>query len=74
MAIFKPEQQRDRRFEPRATVAEEELIRAAADRYGVNLSEFILRSARMAALDRPAKDKLGLRKLFQEQHVAKRRP
>lgn len=90
------EQQRDRRFQLRATALEEELIKVAAERQGVNVTEFILRSAReraeqtladqtrfvlddkqwkafMAALDRPAKDKPRLRKLFQERHVAKRR-
>lgn len=97
MAISTPEQQRDRRFQLRATAAEEELIKVVADRQGVSVTEFILRSAReraeqaladqtrfvlddrqwkafMAALDRPAKDKPRLRKLFQEHHVAKRRP
>lgn len=96
MAISTPEQPRDRRFQLRATAAEEELIKVAAERQGVNVTEFILRSARdraeqalsdqtrfvlddkqwksfLAALDRPAKDKPRLRKLFQEQHVAKRR-
>ena len=96
MAISTPEQQRDRRFQLRATPSEEELIKLAADRLGVNVTEFIMRSAReraeqtladqtrfvlddkqwkafMAALDRPARDSPRLRKLFQEQHVAKRR-
>jgi uncharacterized protein (DUF1778 family) len=68
----------------------------AAERQGVNVTEFIQGSARdkaeqaladqtrfvlgekqwkafLAALDRPAKDKPRLRRLFQEQHVARRR-
>lgn len=96
MSISTQEQQRDRRFQLRASAAEEELIKVAARRQGVNVTEFILRSARekaeqalaeqtrfvlddkqwkafMAALDRPAKDKPRLRRLFQERHVAKRR-
>ncbi len=96
MSISTPEQPRDRRFQLRATAAEEELIKVAADRQGVNVTEFILRSARekaeqaladqtrfvlddeqwkafMAALDRPAKEKPRLRRLFRERHVAKRR-
>lgn len=97
MAISTPEQQRDRRFQLRASAADEELIKVAADRQGVTVTEFILRSSRekaeqalsdqsrfvldekqwkafMVALDRPARDKPRLRKLFQERHVAKRRP
>jgi uncharacterized protein (DUF1778 family) len=96
MATSTPEQPRDRRFQLRATASEEELIKVAADRQGVNVTEFIMRSAReraeqalaeqtrfvlgdkqwrafLAALDRPAKDKPRLRRLFQEHHVAKRR-
>lgn len=95
MAVSTPDQPRDRRFQLRATASEEELIRVAADRQGVNITDFILRSARekaeqsladqtrfvldhkqwkafLAALDRPAKDKPRLRKLFKEPHVAKR--
>lgn len=68
----------------------------AADCQGVNVTEFIMRSACekaehaladrtrfvleekqwkafMAALDRPAKNKPRLSRLFKEQHVAKRR-
>ena len=45
MAISTPEQQRDRRFQLRATASEEELIKVAADRQGVNVTEFIMRSA-----------------------------
>jgi uncharacterized protein (DUF1778 family) len=46
MAVSTSEQQRDRRFQLRTTAAEEELIKVAADRQGVNVTEFILRSAR----------------------------
>ena len=46
MAISTPDQPRDRRFQLRATASEEELIKVAADRQGVNVTEFILRSAR----------------------------
>ena len=49
MAISTREQQRDRRFQLRATASEEELIKVAADRQGVNVTEFILRSARERA-------------------------
>ena len=96
MAISTPEQPRNRRFQLRATASEEQLIKVAADRRGVNVTEFIIRSACekaedaltdrtrfvleqkqwkafMAALDRPAKDKPRLSRLFKEQHVAKRR-
>ncbi len=96
MAISTPEQPRNRRFQLRATASEEQLIKVAADRHGVNVTEFIIRSACekaedaladrtrfvleqkqwkafMAALDRPAKDKPRLSRLFKEQHVAKRR-
>ena len=45
MAISTPEQQRDRRFQLRATASEEELIKVAANRQGVNVTEFIMRSA-----------------------------
>lgn len=90
------EQPRDRRFQIRATADEEALIKVAAERQGVNVSEFIMSSAReraeqtlanqtrfvldeaqwksfMAALDRPAASKPRLRRLFQEQHIAKHR-
>jgi uncharacterized protein (DUF1778 family) len=96
MAISAPDQPRDRRFQLRATASEETLIKMAAERQGVNLTEFIMRSARenaaqvladqtrfvldekqwkafMAVLDRPAKDRPRLRRLFQEPHIAKRR-
>jgi uncharacterized protein (DUF1778 family) len=49
MAISTPEQPRDRRFQLRATAAEEALIKVAAERRGVNVTEFILRSAREKA-------------------------
>ncbi len=49
MAISTPEQPRDRRFQLRATASEEELIKVAADRQGLNVTEFILRSAREKA-------------------------
>jgi uncharacterized protein (DUF1778 family) len=75
---------------------EETLIKVAAERQGMNVTDFILRSARekaeqaltdqtrfllddkqwkafLAALDRPAVNKPRLRRLFTEQHVAKRR-
>jgi uncharacterized protein (DUF1778 family) len=97
MAISTLEQPRDRRFQLRATASEEEIIKVAADLQGVNVTEFIMRSARekaeqelaeqsrfvlgetqwkafLAALDRPAKHKPRLRRLFQEHHVAKRQP
>ena len=96
MALSTHGQPRDRRFQLRATAAAEELIKVAADRQGVNITDFIIRSAGekaeqsladqtrfvlddkqwkafMAALDRPAKDKPRLRRLFKEQHVATRR-
>ena len=44
MAPTTPEQPRNRRFQLRATAADEELIKVAADRQGVNVTEFILRS------------------------------
>jgi len=49
MAISTPEQPRDRRFQLRATAAEEALIKVATERRGVNVTEFILRSAREKA-------------------------
>ena len=49
MATSTPEQPRDRRFQLRATASEEELIKVAADRQGVNITDFILRSAREKA-------------------------
>ena len=45
MAVSTPEQPRDRRFQIRATASEEELIKVAANRQGVNITEFIMRSA-----------------------------
>ena len=96
MAISSPNQPRDRRFQIRATASEETLIKVAAERQGVNVTDFIMKSACekaeqaltdqtrfvlddkqwkafMAALDRPAKEKPRLRRLFTESHVAKRR-
>jgi len=96
MALSSLEQMRDRRFQLRATATEEAIIKTAASRQGVNVTDFIIRSAYekaektlsdqtrfmldgpqwkafMAALDRPARDKPRLRRLFAEPHVAKRR-
>src|SRR5271167_3970813 len=49
MAITSPDQPRNRRLQLRATALEEELIKVAASRQGVNVTEFILRSAREKA-------------------------
>jgi uncharacterized protein (DUF1778 family) len=96
MAISTPDAPRTRRFQLRATASEEALIKIAAERQGVNVTDFIMRSARekaeqalsdqtrfvldakqwkafLAALDRPARNKPRLRRLFRETHVAKRR-
>jgi uncharacterized protein (DUF1778 family) len=96
MAISTPEQPKDRRFQLRASAREETLIKVAAGRQGVNVTDFILSAARekaedalagqtrfvldeeqwkefMKALDRPARKKPRLRKLFTESHVAERR-
>jgi uncharacterized protein (DUF1778 family) len=45
MAISTPEQPRNRRFQLRATATEETLIKIAAERQGVNVTDFIMRSA-----------------------------
>ena len=45
MAFSHLEKPRDRRFQLRATAAEEELIRVAAEQKDVNVTEFIIRSA-----------------------------
>src|SRR5476651_2186367 len=45
MAFSTPDQARDRRFQLRATVSEETLIKIAAKRQGINVTEFIMRSA-----------------------------
>jgi uncharacterized protein (DUF1778 family) len=97
MATSTHDQPRDRRFQLRATASEETLIKVAAERQGINVTEFIMRSARenaeqtladqtrfvldaqqwkssVAVLDRPAKDKPRLHRLFKESHIAKRRP
>lgn len=42
-------QPRSRRFQLRATASEEALIKIAADRQGLNVTEFIIRSAREKA-------------------------
>ncbi len=96
MAFSTPEQSKDRRFQLRATAREETLIKVAAERQGVSVTDFILSAARekaeatladqtrfvlneeqwkqfMDALDRPAREKPRLRKLFRETHVAERR-
>jgi uncharacterized protein (DUF1778 family) len=96
MPMSTPTQPRNRRFQLRTTAQEETLIKVAAERKGLNVTEFILKAARekaeealvdqtrfvlnpgqwkvfMAALDRPARRKRRLRKLFTESHVAKRR-
>ena len=96
MALSTTDLPRDRRFQLRVTATEETLIKVAAELQGVNVTDFIMRSAYekaeqalseqtrfaldekqwkafMAALDRPAKTKPRLRRLFTEPHVAKRR-
>src|SRR5882757_2944061 len=45
VAISTPDQTRDRRFQPRATASEETLIKVAAERQGVNVTDFIMRGA-----------------------------
>jgi uncharacterized protein (DUF1778 family) len=45
MAISTPDQSRNRRFQLRATATEEALIKIAAERQGVNVTDFIMRSA-----------------------------
>jgi uncharacterized protein (DUF1778 family) len=45
VAISTPDQPRDRRFQLRATASEEILIKVAAERQGVNVTDFIVRSA-----------------------------
>jgi uncharacterized protein (DUF1778 family) len=49
MAFSARRQSRDRRFQLRATVHEEKLIRVAAQRRGVNVTDFILGAAREKA-------------------------
>jgi uncharacterized protein (DUF1778 family) len=49
MALSTPEQTRDKRFQLRATAQEEALIKVAADRQGLNVTEFIIRAARERA-------------------------
>lgn len=95
MVLSRAQQPRTHRFQLRATASEEELIRVAAERQGMNITDFIMRSARekaeealseqtrfiidearwkkfIAVLDRPAQDKPRLRRLFKEEHVARR--
>ena len=45
MAISTPEQPRDRRFQLRATAREETLIKVAAERRGINVTDFIIITA-----------------------------
>jgi uncharacterized protein (DUF1778 family) len=45
MAISTPDQPRNRRFQLRATPKQETLIKVAAERQGVNVTDFIIRSA-----------------------------
>jgi uncharacterized protein (DUF1778 family) len=49
MAISIPQQPRDRRLQLRATAREETLIKVAAERQGVNMTDFILSAAREKA-------------------------
>ena len=49
MALAPPDQPRDRRFQLRATASEEILIKVAAERQGVSVTDFIMRSAREKA-------------------------
>ena|SRR5438552_3720731 len=45
MAISTPDRSRNRRFQLRATATEEALIKIAAERQGMNVTDFIMRSA-----------------------------
>ena len=49
MAISSPEQPRDRRFQLRTTAREETLIKVAAERQGLNVTDFIIGAAREKA-------------------------
>jgi len=49
MALAAQRQSRDRRFQLRATIREEKLIKVAAERRGVNVTDFILGAAREKA-------------------------
>ena len=49
MALASPDQPRDRRFQLRATASEETLIKVAAERQGVSVTDFIMKSAREKA-------------------------
>src|SRR5258708_34169371 len=48
-AITTPDAPRNRRFQLRATASEETLIKVAAERQGVSVTDFIMRSARVKA-------------------------
>ncbi len=96
MARSTPEQAKNRRFQLRAAARKERLIKVAAGRQGVKVTDFILSAAGekaketfadqtrfvlhekqwkefIEALERPAREKPRLRKLFTESHVAERR-
>lgn len=45
MLTSSPNRSRDRRFQLRATAREETIIKTAAERQGVNVTDFIIRSA-----------------------------
>jgi uncharacterized protein (DUF1778 family) len=49
MAASTFDQPRDHRFQLRVTASEESLIKVAAERQGVNVTDFIMRSAREKA-------------------------
>jgi uncharacterized protein (DUF1778 family) len=49
MAISIPEQPRDRRFQIRASEHDEKLIKIAAERQGINVTDFIMSAAREKA-------------------------
>lgn len=49
MGISTPEQPRDRRFQLRATAREEMLIKVAAERQGIHVTDFIIGAARQKA-------------------------
>jgi len=68
MAITTPEQPKNRRFQLRATEKAEAAL-ADQTRFVLNEKQWKLF---MEALDRPAKEKPRLRKLFAEPHVSER--
>jgi len=49
MALTTPEQTKDRRFQLRATAREEQMIKVAAGRQGLSVTDFILGAAREKA-------------------------